>query len=396
MDAVDLEAVVVLAPGREARALVVADRAVRELDQRLRGVVDVHLAARRGSSGSGRSLTNVFSRPDTSTGSPTRCRDRSIVCERMSPSDPDPARAFSSRQTRGNFGIDDPVLQVDAAVVVDVADLPVVDELLGQRHRRAATVVVADHVDDAGLLDGGVHALGVGDGVGERLLAQDRLAASAAAIAIGACESPGVQMSTTSMSLRASTSCQLVACSSKPRRAGGLLDLRLGAADDDLQHRLERRVLEEPPDLAPGVRMRAAHEVVADHRDVQLALRHRSSSLRSSTRRARAPARGCPAPAAPRGGARTCRPRPRRSCGRRRSSPSGSASSRSLSWMRARGYSCSITSARVRDVELQAARARRAGGRASRRCGSAGRRADRASRCRAARARTARSASSRR
>ena len=39
-----------------------------------------------------------------------------------------------------------------------------------------AAVVVAHHVDDAGLLGGGVHALGVGDGVGQRLLAQDRLA----------------------------------------------------------------------------------------------------------------------------------------------------------------------------------------------------------------------------
>src|SRR6478609_4161146 len=45
------------------------------------------------------------------------------------------------------------------------------------------------------------------------------LPASAAATAIGGCASPGVQMSTTSMSLRPSTSCQLVACSSKPRRA---------------------------------------------------------------------------------------------------------------------------------------------------------------------------------
>ena len=43
--------------------------------------------------------------------------------------------------------------------------------------------------------------------------------ASAAATAIGACESPGVQMSTMSMSLRATTSGQLVADSWNPRRA---------------------------------------------------------------------------------------------------------------------------------------------------------------------------------
>src|SRR6185295_4189336 len=44
------------------------------------------------------------------------------------------------------------------------------------------------------------------------------LPASAAATAISACESPGVTMSTTSMSLRPSTSCQRVAASSKPSR----------------------------------------------------------------------------------------------------------------------------------------------------------------------------------
>ena len=42
------------------------------------------------------------------------------------------------------------------------------------------------------------------------------LPASAAAIAISAWESPGVQMSTTSMSGRATTARQSVACSSKP------------------------------------------------------------------------------------------------------------------------------------------------------------------------------------
>jgi len=41
--------------------------------------------------------------------------------------------------------------------------------------------------------------------------------ASAAASAIGKCESPGVQMSMTSMSLRATTSSQRVAASSQPR-----------------------------------------------------------------------------------------------------------------------------------------------------------------------------------
>src|SRR3954466_11820139 len=42
---VDLEAVVVFPTGRKPRSLVVADRSVRELHQRLRRIVDVDLAA---------------------------------------------------------------------------------------------------------------------------------------------------------------------------------------------------------------------------------------------------------------------------------------------------------------------------------------------------------------
>ena len=87
-----------------------------------------------------------------------------------------PAFSLRRRQTSGNVGIDDPVLQVRAAIVVERPELALVDQLLGQHHRRRAPVVVADHVDDAGLLHRGQHLLGFLDGVGQRLLAEHDLA----------------------------------------------------------------------------------------------------------------------------------------------------------------------------------------------------------------------------
>src|SRR5262252_1816740 len=86
----------------------------------------------RGLSGSGRCLMKVFRSPATSEISPTRNLARSIECAAMSPSAPEPAFC--------------------------------------------AAIVVADHVDHAGLLHGGQHALRLGDGVGERFLAEDGLA----------------------------------------------------------------------------------------------------------------------------------------------------------------------------------------------------------------------------
>ena len=60
----------------------------------------------------------------------------------------------------------------------------------------------------------------------------------------------------------------------EPEPGAGLGDLLLVAAHHDLQHGLERQILEEMPDLPPGVGVGATHEVVADQRNVQLLLRH--------------------------------------------------------------------------------------------------------------------------
>ena len=58
---------------------------------------------------------------------------------------------------------------------------------------------------------------------------------------------------------------------------GRLCDGRLVAPTDDLQHGGARQV-EEVCGLSPGVRVRPAHELVADHRDVECLAHLRSSA----------------------------------------------------------------------------------------------------------------------
>ncbi len=71
---------------------------------------------------------------------------------------PDPALAFSSRQMAREVRRHEPVLQVGSPVMVDFADLPFLDDLLSERHRGSAAVVVAEHVYDAVSLHGIDHA----------------------------------------------------------------------------------------------------------------------------------------------------------------------------------------------------------------------------------------------
>ena len=95
------------------------------------------------------------------------------------------------------------------------------------------------------------------------------LPAFAAAIAISAWLSPGVLMSTMSMSARVTTSCQSVAASSQPSCSAAASHVLRVAPADHLHPRRERRG-EEARDLPPGVAVRPAHEGVPDqcHIDV--------------------------------------------------------------------------------------------------------------------------------
>src|SRR5258706_2815751 len=138
--AVDLEAVVVLAPGGQARSLDAPDGVVLKTQKGKRGVVDVD-----GCSG-------------------FRAWERALGDERLEHAGPlgDLAHQVARQIERvrrdvaqgarpglgllepphaGKLGIDDPVLQVDAAVVTNGADAALVDDLLGQCDRRNLRVL---------------------------------------------------------------------------------------------------------------------------------------------------------------------------------------------------------------------------------------------------------------
>src|SRR6266446_4610424 len=69
----------------------------------------------------------------------------------------------------------EPVLQVASPVVVDLAELSLLDDLLSQRNGRSSAVVVAEHVYDIVSFDGSEHRFGLGQVVSQRLLAKDDL-----------------------------------------------------------------------------------------------------------------------------------------------------------------------------------------------------------------------------
>ena len=74
------------------------------------------------------------------------------------------------------IGADRPVLEEIRAVMEDLAELAGVDDLLGERHRRDAAVIVPDGIRHAGLLDLADHLLALRAVEGERLFAEDHLA----------------------------------------------------------------------------------------------------------------------------------------------------------------------------------------------------------------------------
>ena len=115
-----------------------------------------------------------------------------MIWEPMSPNELEPASLDRKRQTRGKLDRN-PILRIAGAKVKEaLAQIAASNHLSGQRDRRHAPIIVANHVDDSRLAHRVRHALRLGEIACERFLAQIALPASAAAIAIAAWESLGV------------------------------------------------------------------------------------------------------------------------------------------------------------------------------------------------------------
>src|SRR3982751_141434 len=110
-----------------------------------------------------RSLTNVSVVALTVVTDPFSQMAVSMQWASRSPVTPDPAAATSSRQRavppRGRAGLVVPSRGEVGRVGEDPAELPGVDDLLGERHGRPPPVVVPDGVRHARPLDGRHHLL---------------------------------------------------------------------------------------------------------------------------------------------------------------------------------------------------------------------------------------------
>ena len=150
----------------------------------------------------------------------------------------------------------------------DPAELATVDDVLRERHRRDAAVVVPDGVRHARLLDGGAHLLTLGHVHRQRLLAEDRLAVlgrldgDLGVQVVGGADVDGVDV-IGGDELAPVGLDPLVA----PAVGEGLSLLRI-ACRDRLQNRQVFQV-EKVLDAVVAVGVGAAHEAVADHADAE-------------------------------------------------------------------------------------------------------------------------------
>ena len=167
---------------------------------------------------------------------------------------------------------DRPVLQELGAVMKDPAEPPLVNEVLGQGDRRHATVIVPDHVGHTRLFHRGHHAGGFLGAAAERLLAHHHFAGfggSDGDLGVGVVGRRDVDKVDV-RPLDQPAPVGLVGLVAPLLREGR--DLGGVARANRLQDGTKGKV-EELADLAKGVRMRAAHEAVADDADVENLLR---------------------------------------------------------------------------------------------------------------------------
>jgi hypothetical protein len=168
-------------------------------------------------------------------------------------------------------GVREPVLEVLRPYVPDLADAPLLHELAGQRDGRDTAVGEPDHRDHAvlgGSLGRSGHRLGLGDRVGERLLAQHVLACIKGGhgdLHVGVTGSADVD----EVDVLARHQPGPVGLGRVPAEpfGGRGHSVRVPAAQS--AHPGVERKVEEAGSGAPGLGVGGAHEGVPDHADAE-------------------------------------------------------------------------------------------------------------------------------
>ncbi len=222
-----------------------------------------------------RSLMNVSVIAVTSLIEPLSQMAVSMQWASRSPVTPLPAAAASSRHRaapalRQIFG-DRPVLQKVGPVVKDLAQLACVDDLLGQRHRRARGDSCTRPCSARRPSRRPAHISSPSARVhGQRLLAQDHLAglgsrrSRSRGAGCWACRCRSASMSSRCDQLAPVGLDRLVA-----PLIGERLNLLRTAGTGGLEHRTVLQFGKKSPDPLVAVGVGPAHEAVADHADVE-------------------------------------------------------------------------------------------------------------------------------
>ncbi len=260
LGAVDLPAHGVLPAGGEAGGLERADGAALELGDRLEGVVDVDAAAG----------PVVDERPQ-------HARDRLDLADEEAAEVDDVCAEVAERAGAcdrpveppdlGEGRVEDPVLQVRRAEVVDLAQLAGLDHLAGEADGRDEAVVERAHVLDPGGAHAPVHLEGLVGRPRERLLADHVLAG------LGRGDR-GLRMERVRAGvveeLHGRVGHEVAPVGRRPLEAvaqGGLGDGVLRPAGDRDEQRAQRRRPRHVRQGAVRVRVRLSHEGVAQHAD---------------------------------------------------------------------------------------------------------------------------------
>ncbi len=266
--AVDLDLNGVFPPGRETSRLEDTDGAVLKTRQAHGRVVHSHAAQTAAASFQGALLDEGVKQAGhfrKFADQKTRQIDDVSVDVAMRAGT---RKIFLKPPDQREFRVNDPVLKVTRPVVVNDPELAVLDHLFGEGHCRNPAVVVADHVRDMGFAHRGEHSAALGDVHRQRLFAEDRLARARGGdrdLGMGVVR----RIDVNHINVRAANDLAPVGGIIAPAKlGGGGLDLLLVAPANHLEQRPGFQP-EKFVDLAPRVRMGAAHELVANHADVQ-------------------------------------------------------------------------------------------------------------------------------